>query len=192
MSQETELSIENLIRNNEHGLENVATRPYTEMWDRYLEETDNLCIWSPRMSGKTYALVNKFIETPNSVYITPHRMMTLTVQLMCQRIVGRDTQRFSRDIFSSNTSYRMDGRRVDRIFIDEISSFSGSLNEMWDNILPSVSPNGIITMVSTPNTSSDVENTPSLFRSVMLPDDYIEENKIAIVEKYFDEGLFRI
>lgn len=169
----------------------VASRPYTEMWEKYMNTGKNICIFAPRQSGKTYALRQSFINTPNSVFITMNSYTRRDTQEWCRSLgFTRGDLDYGRDIFTYQTAYRLRDRNVDRVFVDEIEQFRISLREFMFQIHPA----GNITMATTPLGNYTHDEYRGYMPCVTLPWDYIENHSDTQprVENYFEEGLFEI
>ena len=153
------------------------------------EGKGNTMIWAPRQSGKTFALVRKFVETHNSVLLCVGGQMRRTVDDYLVRLGCPDRRR---DVYASFDVMR--GRRVDYIFLDEIDHYRGNLQDVWASIRPA---GGRIIAVSTPSGVRQ-RNEYSIFSNeytltmdgitqwrepqikvldLMLPPDYFETEK---------------
>ena len=50
---------------------NTENQQLSDDWRQILTKTEqDTCIFAPRQSGKTTALLEMFLETPNSIYVT--------------------------------------------------------------------------------------------------------------------------
>ncbi|KFZ25615.1 MAG: hypothetical protein KQ78_02189 [Candidatus Izimaplasma bacterium HR2] len=193
----TETYLRDMTREMGANHEPVASRPYTEMWDNYLNTENNICIFAPRGSGKTYALKHKFLDTPNSVYMTPNIYGPDSINRVRDWCRGqrqiRDDLHYNRDIFSLETVYRLRSRSFNTIFIDDVESYRKPLDILMSNIWPSVSHGGKIIMVSTPTGMNTREMYERYCNCVYLPQDWIDNNRIPeTIENYFEDGLFEI
>ena len=190
----TETYLRDMTREMGANHEPIASRPYTEMWDNYLNTENNICVFAPRQSGKTYALKHKFLNTPNSVFITTHRFAANNIISWC-RTKGnhRHDLDYSRDIFTYMTAYRMGSRCVDTIFIDDIDAFQIHLDRFMNNFITSVSRGGRIIMVTTPARNNSRELYERYCNCVNLPCDWIDINRTSVpIENYFEDELFEI
>lgn len=173
--------------------EPIASRPYTEMWPNYMNSQKSVCVFAPRQSGKTYALMQKFINTPNSVYITANTPMVRDVQryVQSQGFIRGDL-RIDSDIFTNQTAYRVQGMSLDTVFVDEVDSFRTSVVEFMETIMPHTDK---IIMVTTPSGRNDISLYDRYINTVRLPQDFIAnhvEIEQVTIEQYFEEGLFEI
>lgn len=110
----------------------------------------NTMIWAPRQTGKTFALVRKFLETPNSVYSTYNFDARRRVQQMCYDLGAPDRRR---DVFTCNANAPpTHGRRVSMVFMDDIDHMT-DLERFLMSVYPTLycpSGHGRIIATSTP------------------------------------------
>jgi len=174
----------------------TETRYDLEKYHKHMGYDGNTLIWAPRRSGKTWALTRKFVETRNSILLTVNGAMGRDVEEYLMTL-GCPDRRRDVHIMGDNV---MHGRRVDRIFVDEISHYRGDLADFHASVYPALAssnPRGYYTAVSTPNGVPD----GTLWRMFQNQFNMYEDKWITTVTKgiivepkpeHFDRELFEI
>lgn len=124
----------------------TTTRYDLKKFHKLMEQNGNTLIAAPRQSGKTFALVKKFVETRGSVFIVPSQRFRRQVDDYLLMLASPDKRR---DVYVMCESV-MRGRRADQIFIDEIDAYDGDLERLWYNTAPALNESGRIVAVTTP------------------------------------------
>ena len=96
-------------------------------WWKHFELERSTLIWAPRQSGKTFAMVRKMVEEPDSVICVPFERMKSTVNDYLMMLGCPDRRR---DVFTMRTD-ALCGRSVKTVYIDEIDMWNGDLEEWW-------------------------------------------------------------
>ena len=131
----------------------------------------HVMIWAPRRSGKTYALIHKFVRTRGSVIISPNIPMMREVDNNLVRM-GEERRRLDSYNLSYNSGSMLRGRRFEYIFIDEIDHYRGDIGELWANLVPS---GGKIVAVSTPTNVRHAHEYVSVFDSIFTWNPLIDQ-----------------
>ncbi len=107
---------------------NTENQQLSDDWREILtSNTQDICVFAPRRSGKTTALLKLFVDTPNSKFISINRPSAD----LARNWVNRNYPTFpvvTGNIISSH-DYRFDsqqpflGEHFDTIFLDELSYF---------------------------------------------------------------------
>lgn len=110
----------------------------------------NIMIWAPRQSGKSYALMMKFLMTRNSVMFTMNNGHERYLRQVCYDLGAPDRRVDLHRI--QRAAYATHARTVDAIFIDEIDFMSpDALREAMTACYPCLHPDGRMVAMSTPN-----------------------------------------
>lgn len=197
-----ESDIRNYLRSDtvDWGIrEPVATRAYEEMWDTYLgsgirNQNHNLMILAPRRSGKTFALWNKFLSTPNSIFVTHDLSSASRFRSICSVISNRIIDPIN-DILPAHEDF-MHGRSENYVFFDEICSYRCDVEEMLRRTHPVVTSrrNGGMFAASTPKFDRITIPWDLFFNVISLPYDYLammSQHRIYN-EEHFPPELFEL
>ena len=182
------------------GHHDVASNPsmYTEMWDTYMNTGKNVCILAPRQSGKTHALRQKFLNTPNSVYVSLNGHTARDTRNWCSRQNNRRPDlNLNSDIVTPSGDL-LHSRTVDNIFFDEVGFWRVDFGDIMRNVWPVWAANrnrGQIIAVTTPNRAGQLFDYERYFNNIVrLPYDWIEnhQQETPILRDYFEGDLFEI
>lgn len=102
-------------------------------WRRIMNDTyGNFCVVAPRQSGKTTSLVEKFIDTPDSIFISPSTlMMDYTKRLVGERCEGIKCQYLMARMITNATYSNADRNNffnIKCVFMDELFSYKTSFD----------------------------------------------------------------
>lgn len=169
----------------------VAKVSHRHMFDTYLGRDTNCMVYAPRQSGKTSYLIDKFIRTPNSLFLTVDRNMCMNIRDMVRRHQRERTWDIRDNDILVTSPHAVRGTQKSAIFIDEFAySRRVSVRDFQSILIDaqlSVGSDGFIQGISTPK-----ENFEMNIETVCLPYDYIDDVEMRIPEQHFDEGLFRL
>lgn len=106
-----------------------------DKWDDIMETTyGNFCVVAPRRSGKTTALVEKFISIPDSIFLFPTRiMLENSKKLVMERTEGIKRQYCISRMFTNmeyNSASTYNFFTFNTVFMDEIFSYKLSFDIM--------------------------------------------------------------
>ena len=131
--------------------ETVFDSDLLSKWWRHFELERSTLIWAPRQSGKTFAMVRKMVEEPDSVICVPFERMKSTVNDYLMMLGCPDRRR---DVFTMRTD-ALCGRTLKTVYIDEIDMWNGDLEQWWMCNYPVIASRqdgeGRIIACSTPN-----------------------------------------
>lgn len=149
----------------------------------------------PRRSGKTTALFGTFLQTPNSIFMTPFGSTIRSLRAEATRRNTRgDNLRPMYDIVSLNSTTTMRGRmrRFSTVFIDDAQRYMGD----WEELIACLQPcirntddirRGIVAAM-TPSDTRGLGHYSQVFRYIRRPLD-IEEVEV-IRRTDFDRNHF--
>lgn len=141
----------------------ITTRYDLDKFHRHMEYDNNTLILAPRGSGKTFALVNKFVSEPDSVLLFNHNRRYIDQIIMDLGHIDR-----LRDVYRMSTGSIRD-RRASMIFIDEIGIYEGDLYDTWAS-LASLSSNRIVAVTTPTGRNPQYED---MFHNILHVDDRV-------------------
>lgn len=144
------------------------------------------CIFAPRQSGKTTGLIREFINTPNSVYVTPSEVMGGFIKASIRHdFILPDPDYFIRRVTST---LRGRGERINTVFVDEFRSGFNLYDFMMD-CYPLMESNDFrVIMVSTPRTDIDIHGMEQFANIITLP--IFTASPVMRNQNHFDDDLF--
>ncbi len=175
---------------------NTENRSLKKHWDSVITRNmQDVCVFAPRRSGKTTAMVDLFIDNYPSLFVTVNQFMAEDVK---RRLMGRTHDYYNVDsyVYSSSSHSVVSGsvfRGVSykRVIFDELAFFNVNMVHLLNN---SLNCSDRVVAVTTPNGDHRSIN------QYLLPVDFghVPDDIMCIVESenydHFirEEELFKI
>ena len=167
------------------------TRYDLDQFHRHMNYNSNTLIMSPRNSGKTNALVRKFVDTYDSILLVSNEPQRRAVHNLLDVLGCHDRQR---NVYITSEGI-LRGCRVSHVFVDEIESYRGDLVQFGRSAEFSESR---IIAVTTPSGRRTISEYEEVFRNIYNMSSGIFQSRSfgwipeTVSVEHFEEELFRI
>ena len=123
-------------------MSNTENLQLSSQWNQTLTNnpSQDICVYSPRRSGKTTALIKLFLESPPSLYVCRSIHESTRVQSLIDENIDTNHQLWAGNHVISVRSYGVTsgdffrGRRYNTVFFDDICSYyTTNITELMRN-----------------------------------------------------------